>query len=183
MPTQVDNRLHGTRGRPAGSRRGAAPRASNSRNPGGSGKRAALRGRERLPFLRYPHHFVSSGRIPSSMFYPACSDGASAVLIEFLGSIRVSRVVFGVSPKMFFQRDAGRCTRGRVRSPELLGKLLFPFDSSRRVNLRERLQERCPVISSCLPVAAEAQRAKRLIRRITHRGQDMRRFFGPARAR
>jgi hypothetical protein len=50
--------------------------------------------------------------------------------IEVLGSIRVSRVAFGVrvsgtlpqrgllcSPNRVFRRDAGNCTRGRVRSP------------------------------------------------------------------
>jgi hypothetical protein len=36
-----------------------------------------------------------------------------------LGSIRVPRVVFGVSPNRVFRRDAGNCTRGRVRSPVL----------------------------------------------------------------
>ncbi len=36
-----------------------------------------------------------------------------------LGSIRVSRVVFGVLAELRFRRDAGNWTRGRVRSPTL----------------------------------------------------------------
>ena len=39
--------------------------------------------------------------------------------LEGLGSIRVPRVVFGVSPNTAFRRDAGNGTRGRVRSPEV----------------------------------------------------------------
>ena len=36
-----------------------------------------------------------------------------------LGSIRVPRVLVGVPPSRVFRRDAGNCTRGRVRSPIL----------------------------------------------------------------
>jgi len=33
---------------------------------------------------------------------------------KFMGSIRVSRVLFGVPPNRGFRRDAGNCTRGRA---------------------------------------------------------------------
>jgi hypothetical protein len=33
--------------------------------------------------------------------------------------VRSLRVAFGVSPNRVFRRDAGNCTRGRVRSPDL----------------------------------------------------------------
>ena len=48
-----------------------------------------------------------------------CAGAALSSGIRGPGSIRVSRVVFGVSPNRVFRRDAGNCTRGRVRSPDL----------------------------------------------------------------
>ena len=45
-----------------------------------------------------------------------------ALRVADLGSIRVSRVLFGVPPNRGFRRDAGNCTRGRVRSPKCVRK-------------------------------------------------------------
>jgi hypothetical protein len=62
------------------------------------------------------------------------------------GSLRVPRVVFGVSPNRVFRRDAGNCTRGRVRSPDLpetVAPLRFPEMISERCfnqNYRGRLE-------------------------------------------
>jgi hypothetical protein len=51
-----------------------------------------------------------------------------------LGSIRVPRVVFGVSPNTVFRRDAGNCTRGRAavsRVPHQRGLAMRSPNTSR----------------------------------------------------
>ena len=50
-----------------------------------------------------------------------------------LGSIRVPRVTFGVSPNRAFRRDAGNCTRGRVRSREPEHALRSAFTVPKRL--------------------------------------------------
>jgi hypothetical protein len=55
----------------------------------------------------------------------------------FAGSIRVSRVVFGVSPEHGFRPDARRRRTGRVRSPDIKAEALNEA-KRRRINFGDQ---------------------------------------------